>query len=100
MKPPIFRPAAAADVEDAYRWYEAQQTGLGEEFLAAVRIVIESMTANPELFPVVHRQTRRGCSYVVFHTGFTTGLLTIRLLSLHVCTVGKIHDGGSLGTDG
>ena len=59
MKPPIFRPAAAADVEDAYRWYEAQRPGLGEEFLAAVRTVIESMPANPELFPVVHRQTHR-----------------------------------------
>lgn len=59
MKPPIFRPAAAADVEDAYRWYESQQGGLGEEFLAAVRVVIESMMANPELFPVVHRRTRR-----------------------------------------
>jgi plasmid stabilization system protein ParE len=56
---PIFRPAAAADVEDAYRWYESQQTGLGEEFLAAVRVVIEVLMANPELFPVVHRQTRR-----------------------------------------
>jgi plasmid stabilization system protein ParE len=59
VKPLIFRPAAAADVEDAYRWYEAQQAGLGEEFLAAVRIIIESITANPEIFPVVHRQTRR-----------------------------------------
>jgi plasmid stabilization system protein ParE len=59
VKPPIFRPAAAADVEEAYRWYEAQQAGLGDEFLAALRVVIESMTANPELFPVVHRQTRR-----------------------------------------
>lgn len=59
MKPPIFRPAAAADVEDAYRWYEAQRTGLGEEFLAAVGVVIETLAANPERFPVVHRQTRR-----------------------------------------
>ncbi len=59
MKPPIFRPAAAADVEDAYRWYEAQQAGLGEEFLAAVSAALESVAANPERFPVVHRQTRR-----------------------------------------
>lgn len=59
MKPPIFRPAAAADVEEAYRWYEAQQAGLGEEFLAVVRMVIESTMANPERFPVVHRRTRR-----------------------------------------
>lgn len=59
MKPPIFRPAAAADVEDAYRWYEAQRIGLGEEFLASVSEVKESLLANPERFPVVHRETRR-----------------------------------------
>ncbi len=59
MNPPIFRPAAAADLEDAYRWYEAQQTGLGEEFLSAVRIAMELVESHPEQFPVVHRQTRR-----------------------------------------
>lgn len=59
MKPPIFRPAAAADVEYAYQWYELQQAGLGEEFLAAVRAALESMMASAESFPVVHRQTRR-----------------------------------------
>jgi len=59
VKPPIFRPAAAADVEDAYRWYEAQQAGLGDEFLAAVSTVIESLGAYPERFPIVYRQTRR-----------------------------------------
>jgi plasmid stabilization system protein ParE len=59
VKPPILRPAAAADVEEAYRWYEAQQGGLGDEFLAAVSTVIESLVAHPERFPIVYRQTRR-----------------------------------------
>ncbi len=59
MKPPILRPAAAADLEDAYRWYEAQQPGLGEEFLAAAEAVKKSVVANPQQFPVIHRQTRR-----------------------------------------
>ena len=59
MKPPIFRPAAAADVEDAYRWYENQRAGLGDEFLAAVSTIIESLVTYPERFPVVYRQTRR-----------------------------------------
>ena len=59
MKPPIFRPAAAADVEDAYRWYENQRTGLGDEFLAAVGSFAESLAAYPERFPIVYRQTRR-----------------------------------------
>jgi len=59
VKPPIFRPAAAADVEDAYRWYEYQRAGLGDEFLAAVSTGIESLVAYPERFPIVYRQTRR-----------------------------------------
>ena len=61
MKPPIFRPAAAADVEDAYQWYEDQRTGLGDEFLSAVSTVIEveSLVVYPERFPIVFRQTRR-----------------------------------------
>jgi hypothetical protein len=34
VKRVVVRPAAAADIEDAYQWYELQQPGLGEEFLA------------------------------------------------------------------
>jgi len=59
VKPPIFRPAAAADVEDAYRWYENQRAGLGDEFLVAVGSIVESLAAYPECFPLVYRQTRR-----------------------------------------
>ena len=28
---PVLRPAASADVEDAWRWYEARREGLGDE---------------------------------------------------------------------
>lgn len=33
MTYPNFRPAAAADVEDAFLWYESQRSGLGDEYL-------------------------------------------------------------------
>jgi|SRR5438309_6691031 len=59
VKPPIFRPAAAADVEEAYHWYEGQRAGLGDEFLLAVTTVVESLVAYPERFPAVYRGTRR-----------------------------------------
>lgn len=59
MTPPILRPAAAADVEDAWRWYEARREGLGDEFLEVVRAAIESIGAYPESAPVVHRDIRR-----------------------------------------
>ncbi len=40
MKAPLFRPAAAADVEDAWRWYEAQRAALGDEFLNVVQAAL------------------------------------------------------------
>ena len=55
MNPPILRPAAAADVEGAWRWYEAQRDGLGDEFLEVVRAALESIRVHPESAPVVHR---------------------------------------------
>jgi hypothetical protein len=33
VNPPILRPAAAADVEEAWRWHESRREGLGDEFL-------------------------------------------------------------------
>lgn len=59
MKPLTLRPAAAADVEDAWRWYEAQREGLGDEFLEVTRAALESIGAYPESAPVVRRDIRR-----------------------------------------
>jgi plasmid stabilization system protein ParE len=85
VKPPIVRPAASADVEDAYRWYEAQQTGLGEEFLAAADAVMKSVVANPLQFPVIHRQTRRA----LFHR-FPYGFY-YRIVSDQIIVVACMH---------
>ena len=99
MKPPIFRPAAAADVEDAYRWYEHQRAGLGDEFLAAVSIVIESLVTYPESFPVVYRQTRRAnlrrFPYSLFYR-----IIDDRVMWWPACTDGATHDGGNRATNG
>jgi plasmid stabilization system protein ParE len=59
VKRVVVRPAAAADIEDAYEWYESQRPGLGEEFLAALRSTRDRVLAEPEAFPVLHRATRR-----------------------------------------
>lgn len=59
MKPLVFRVAAAADLEEAYRWYERQRGGLGEEFLSAVQVALETITDNPEAYSALHRDTRR-----------------------------------------
>ena len=59
MKQVVVKPAAAADIEDAYQWYESQRPGLGEDFLAALRFTRDRVLERPEAFPVLHRDTRR-----------------------------------------
>jgi len=59
LKQVIVRPAAAADIEDAYHWYESQRPGLGEEFLRALSVTRDRLLEQPEAFPVLRRNTRR-----------------------------------------
>lgn len=55
----IVRPAAAADIDDAFLWYESQRPGLGHEFLAAANTLMDAVTQHPLRYPIVHRDTRR-----------------------------------------
>ena len=55
----LVRPEAAADIEDACRWYRQQRRDLASEFLDSVRVGIEKILENPEGYPVMHRETRR-----------------------------------------
>ena len=57
--PVIFTLAARAELIDAQDWYENEVPGLGRRFRAAVDAVIERMSANPRLFPVIHKNVRR-----------------------------------------
>ena len=55
----ILRPAAAADIEEAYRWYEARRAGLGQEYLESVQRALDLVMENPRAYPIVHRDARR-----------------------------------------
>jgi len=46
-----FRPAAASDIEQAYRWYERARKGLGEEFLQELGATVERVLAQPSRAP-------------------------------------------------
>ena len=59
MKPVLFTPAAEADVEEAFAWYEAQRPGLGETFGRALDVAVASIAEHPEAYAVIHRRTRR-----------------------------------------
>ena len=55
----LVRPAASADLDEAFLWYEAQRPGLGREFLDAVEPVFQAVLEAPRRHPVVYRDTRR-----------------------------------------
>jgi hypothetical protein len=56
----VIRPAAAADIEDAFIWYEEQRAGLGSEFLQAAADALEAVRGNPQLHPSDTTQYPKG----------------------------------------
>ena len=53
------RPAARDDLDAAARWYEAQEIGLGRQFLTEVRLVFQRIRSNPAAYPTSYSGTRR-----------------------------------------
>ena len=61
--PVVIRPAAAAEIETAFRWYEKEREGLGSKFLEAVDKMVKAIAENPEHFPVIRKDIRREISF-------------------------------------
>ena len=59
MRRLVFSPEASADIKAAYRWYEAQQVGLGREFKVAVEATTSRIQRNPERSRVASDSFRR-----------------------------------------
>ena len=55
----LLRAAAAADLDEAFGWYEDQRAGLGEDFRNAVDSTLAHVAENPEAYAVILRDTRR-----------------------------------------
>ncbi len=55
----ILAPEAEQDIAEAYAWYEARRTGLGEDFLSSVEACSEAIRRTPDMHPIVHESYRR-----------------------------------------
>ncbi len=55
----VIRPEAEADALEAYRWYNEQLPGLGDEFLVEIDRALENIRANSEAQRRLHREFRR-----------------------------------------
>lgn len=55
----IFHQLARLELQDAYKWYEQQQGGLGLEFMDAIDEVVQRILSNPLSFPKVFKERRK-----------------------------------------
>ena len=56
----IIRPAAEADLKEAYEWYEQREAGLGVEYLRCVDSCVQLVRRQPEIYPMIHKHVRQG----------------------------------------
>ncbi len=57
--PVVLRPAARAEFDEAFDWYEQQRPGLGVDFATQVQEVLDRIGATPLLYPQVFQEVRR-----------------------------------------
>ena len=53
------REEATADTREAFTWYEARATGLGFDFLRALRATLAAVERAPQQFPITLQDIRR-----------------------------------------
>jgi plasmid stabilization system protein ParE len=59
MKKSVLSPCALCDADDAMRWYDSSEPGLGSEFVRALEECLSRIEANPELYRVFHPPYRK-----------------------------------------
>jgi toxin ParE1/3/4 len=84
MKQVIFRREARADVLEAYRWYEEQESGLGAGFRTELRAAIERIRERPLSYRVLHRETRRArmkrFPYGIFYRDYSEAVVVVAVM--------------------
>jgi len=85
MTPRLFiRRAARHDLAEAFDWYEARSTGLGHEFLRAVRLVFATIARAPEQYPIalddIRKAPLRRFPYIVYYVVFPRGVSVIAVM--------------------
>ena len=55
----VFRVEVHKELNEAYIWYESQQSGLGDEFLGCIEEMLNQICLMPESYPVIYRDIRR-----------------------------------------
>ena len=60
MKPSLkFTEEALLDYKEAYNWYSNIEKSLGNSFEKEIKITLEKIETNSDIYPIVEGQTRR-----------------------------------------
>ena len=54
-----YHSSARAELQTAYKWYNAQANGIGDRLLAEVQTAIIQIEKNPEAWPLYYQQFRK-----------------------------------------
>ena len=80
----VLRPRAENDIQSAFEWYETQRSGLGEQFLTAVRERLEAVRSFPESNSIIYRDVRRAVvsrfPYLIFYVVRPTRVAVLAVL--------------------
>jgi len=81
VRPIVIRPAAAAEIEEAFLWYYGQRPALGDDLLAAISRVFDRIVRDPMAYAVIYRETRRALvrrfPYSVFYRVYDHEIVVI-----------------------
>jgi plasmid stabilization system protein ParE len=84
VKSVVVRPAAAADIEEAFLWYEKQRSRLGTDFRLELTATLERIANDPELCQVIYRNTRRALlrrfPYGVFYRVHSDAIVVVAVM--------------------
>jgi len=76
---------AALDLQQARDWFDAQEVGLGDKFLADVNDTIERIAQNPRQYPIkladLHRAPVRKFGYGVWYRVLPDESIVVACLS-------------------
>lgn len=82
-----FHPQAEKEFNEAIRYYEQKEAGLGADFAIEVRYSIDRITAQPEAWPVLKGEIRRTLvrrfPYGVLYSAEPQGVFIVAVMHLN-----------------
>jgi plasmid stabilization system protein ParE len=83
----IVQPEAETDLKEAFRWYQAQRQGLGQEFLDEASRALSRIAEQPLRHALVHGEARRALlrrfPYVVLYVARDESVFVLAVLHQH-----------------